>query len=459
MIESAILNDKKRRLDYAIGIVIGHLIAEAINEINLALDSNKSRWITIHPNGKKHKGRACKIDLETGQIKGGNLPQHVYNKPLKEAFEKSNQSEDIHYFALQEKSLPQQGNVRFTLKPKELSPAELKAATIQGRQILKANPLPRRFKDKYEGIAYLKKLLPNTRLIIDSLPVNVIHRIATALYLIGQYFPFILVHGLDEINEYQHKVALYDSQAKQRKQVVRELLDNSQNNSKIIAQAKQTAERINNSLKGLSVNEVNDLLRDEHIGFELNDTERNLDGSLKEDAFKKLSKRLLLANFNKSKTQALESKGLIANKPQAIANNVAAIFSARTISLNGLYYGYDSSRKIYNMYNNTVKQGWTFELSSNINPHIAIFIHELAHAIDYQLGISQDKNISLDYNSSKLEMRRKQNTSYACSNIFEYVAQNITEALTAKHKSDRAKRLFQYVLTMCDYNQSEGTYG
>ena len=57
MIEPAILNDKKRRLDYAIRIVIGHLIAEAINEINLALDSNKSRWITIHPNGKHHKGR------------------------------------------------------------------------------------------------------------------------------------------------------------------------------------------------------------------------------------------------------------------------------------------------------------------------------------------------------------------------------------------------------------------
>ena len=124
MIESAILNDKKRRLDYAIGIVIGHLIAEAINEINLALDSNKSRWITIHPNGKKHKGRACKIDLETGQIKGGNLPQRFFNKPLNEAF-KSNK--EVHHFSLQSEPPVTKSNVRDLIKSQKINPCKVKS--------------------------------------------------------------------------------------------------------------------------------------------------------------------------------------------------------------------------------------------------------------------------------------------------------------------------------------------
>lgn len=456
MIESAILNDKKRRLDYAIGIVIGHLIAEAINEINLALDSNKSRWITIHPNGKKHKGRACKIDPETGQIKGGNLPQHVYNKPLKNAFEKSNQSEDIHYFALQEKSLPQQGNVRFTLKPKTLTPEELKAATIQGRQILKANPLPRRFKDKYEGIAYLKKLLPNTRLYLDSLPVNVIHRIATALYLIGQYFPFILVHGIDEINEYQHKVALYDSQAKQRKQVEDEINSNKELVNEIIFQSEQAVKLLNNSIIDIPENELINVLNGLGFVFPLTDADREADGSLKHDVYKKLLKVFIKDMHGQAIDKALEEKGLITSTPKSMGNKIAAYCDNGSITLNGLYYGHESDRKINNLYSNKVEEGWTFELSSKFNPHISIMIHELAHIIDANIALSQSQAIIVDYNNYVKEMRHKKEKSYAGVNISEYVAQNISEAITAKHKSEKAKQFLKYAVALFHQNMLRG---
>lgn len=444
MIEPAILRDKKRRLDYAVGIVIGYLIAEAINEINLALDSNKSRWITIHPNGKKHKGRACKIDPETGIIKGGNLPQHVYNKPLKNAFEKSNQSEDIHYFALQEKSLPQQGNVRFTLKPKTLTSEELKAATIQGRQILKANPLPRRFKDKYEGIAYLKKLLPNTRLYLDSLPVNVIHRIATALSHFGQYFPFILVHGLDEINEHQYKEALYDSQAKQRKQVINSLKSNKDFIGELKIKSEQTIKWLNNHIKGLPESELKDVLDSYGISYLITNIDRKPDGSLKDDAYKNILKALFKSKYEKAALNALAEKGLIADPPKRIDDNIAAYFDNGSIALNGLYYGYESDRKIKNLYSSKVQEEWTFELSSKFNPHISILIHELAHAIDNQIALSQSQTIIVDYNNYVKEMRHKKEKSYAGVNIYEYVAQNITEAITAKHKPERAKQLLKY---------------
>lgn len=451
MIEPAILRDKKRRLDYAIGIVIGHLIAEAINEINLALDSNKSRWITIHPNGKHHKGRACKIDPETGIIKGGDLPQHVYNKPLKKAFEKSNQSEDIHYFALQEKSLPQQGNVRFTLKPKTLTPEELKAATIQGRQILKANPLPRRFKDKYEGIAYLKKLLPNTRLYLDSLPVNVIHRIATALYLIGQYFPFILVHGLDEVNEYQHKVALYDSQAKQREQIINNLKSNKDFIDDIKIKSEQSIKLLNNYIIGLPESKLKDVFDTFGISYLITNVDRKPDGSLKDDVYKNILKAFFKSKYDQAIDNALTEKGLIASAPKGMNDNVAAYTNNGAITLNGLYYGYESDRKINNLYSNKVEEGWTFELSSKFNPHISIMIHELAHIIDANIALSQSQTVIADYNNHVKEMRDKKEISYACVNIYEYVAQNITEAITAKHKTEKAKQLLKYASSL--FNQ------
>ena len=442
----------KQQIDLAIGVVIGHILYEAMHDLDLMIIDDSLRWITIHPNGKQHKGRACKIDSETGQIKGGNLPHNFYNKPLKQAFEQADNSEDNHYFALQSTDLPktQKGNARSSIKPQKLSLAELRAANIQGEQILKANPLPRCFKDKYEGINYLKNLMPNTRHIIEDLPVNVIYSLAKGLYYFGHYFPFILVRGVDEINEYQLKVALYESQAKQRKQVINELLSNSQNNSLLIAQTKQTTERINNSLKGLSKQDVDALLQDEDIDFGLNDTERNLDGSLKEIAYKELTKHLLLANFNKSKKQAFKKKGLIVNKPQHLSNKVAACFNDNdgTISLNGLYYGYESARNIQCLYNSKVQKGWTFELSSDFNPHIAIFIHELVHAIDYQLEISQSKTVIEEFNSFMTEMHDSKEASYAYSNICEYVAQNVSEAITAKYKSIKAKKLLRYVLAM-----------
>ena len=216
--------------------------------------------------------------------------------------------------------------------------------------------------------------------------------------------------------------------------MINELLSNSQNNSLLIAQTKQTTERINNSLKGLSKQDVDALLQDEDIDFGLNDTERNLDGSLKEIAYKELTKHLLLANFNKSKKQAFKKKGLIVSKPQHLSNNVAACFNDNdgTISLNGLYYGYESARKIQCLYNSKVQKGWTFELSSDFNPHIAIFIHELVHAIDYQLEISQSKTVIEEFNSFMTEMHDSKEASYAYSNICEYVAQNVSEAITAK---------------------------
>ena len=364
----------KQQIDLAIGVVIGHILYEAMNDLALMIISDSLRWITIHPNGKQHKGRACKIDSETGQIKGGNLPHNFYNKPLKQAFEQADNSEDNHYFALQSTDLPktQKGNARSSIKPQKLSLAELKAANIQGEQSLKANPLPSRFKDKYEGINYLKKLMPNTRHIIDDLPVNVIYSLAKGLYYFGHYFPFILVRGVDEINEYKLKVALYESQAKQRKQVISAFNSNKELINRIKIQSEQSISWLNNSIKGLSENELPNVLDTLDFIYPIADTDRKPDGSLKDDVYKNLLKFSFQHKCNKTKDKALLEKGLIISKPLSLGNNVAACFYKDSITLNGLYYGYDSDMKLRRYYSTKVQEGWTFELSSDFNPHICL---------------------------------------------------------------------------------------
>lgn len=38
--------DKKRRRDIAVGIIVGHIIGDAINELNSIMANDEARWIT-----------------------------------------------------------------------------------------------------------------------------------------------------------------------------------------------------------------------------------------------------------------------------------------------------------------------------------------------------------------------------------------------------------------------------
>ena len=255
--------------------------------------------------------------------------------------------------------------------------------------------------------------------------------------------------GVDEINEYQLKVALYESQAKQRKQAIDEFNSNKELIDKIKFQSEQSVKLLNNSIIGLSENELIDVFDDFDFVYPIADANRKQDGSLKDDVYKNLLKFVFNYNSVKIRDKYLVEKGLIARAPKKIDNNVAATFNKSIISLNGLYYGYESERKIQRIYNSKAQEGWTFELSSDFNPHIAIFIHELAHAIDYQLAISHSKAVIVDYNNYVKEMRRKKVTSYAYLNIEEYVAQIISEAITAKSKTRKAQKLLLHSMDLC----------
>ena len=82
--------DNKRLCDKAIGIVMGHLISDAINELNGIMANDEARWITTKKQGKGGGGKKFLIDSETGVIlKGG--PKKMRGKPLGRAFENKEQ--------------------------------------------------------------------------------------------------------------------------------------------------------------------------------------------------------------------------------------------------------------------------------------------------------------------------------------------------------------------------------
>lgn len=441
MIEPAILRDKKRRLDYAIGIVIGHLIAEAINEINLALDSNKSRWITIHPNGKKHKGRACKIDLETGQIKGGNLPQHVYNKPLKEAFEKSNQSEDIHYFALQEKSLPQQGNVRLTLKPKTLTPEELKAATIQGRQILKANPLPECFATQKQGVQHIQTLLPYTALYLDLLSKESLHCIAYAIHIAAEDFPHILTTSVYELGHFDHKYNEFIKQEPKRKAIEKQLNNDKEWQGKILAQLDLKTTKIKTVLKQLP--EVKKLPYLCWVATTVGKSKDWVENSIKNGVFfKEFSKLFIKISRTKELKLRLEQAGLITNC-QYPQKGVSALFNpcSKEVSLNSKHFYCLGDLFLLNEYEKSVTAGRLSKLKSGVNIKTAIVLHELMHALDYSYSLNAESLSDLKYfhemfdNAKSKEYNR---TNHKFDNIHEFFADSMVEYYLCEKRNQSA---------------------
>nr|DAT95487.1 MAG TPA: hypothetical protein [Caudoviricetes sp.] len=90
MTKTTLITDSKRRCDMAVGIVIGHIIGDAINELNSIMANDEARWITTKKQGKGGGGKKFLIDSETGVIlKGG--PKKMRGKPLGRAFENKEQ--------------------------------------------------------------------------------------------------------------------------------------------------------------------------------------------------------------------------------------------------------------------------------------------------------------------------------------------------------------------------------
>lgn len=81
----------KREIDLATGVVLGHIIYDAMSDLTRMIIADELRWITIHPNGKGAKlsngeedvkGKPVLIDTETGKIVGGAIPQSLHGVKL-----------------------------------------------------------------------------------------------------------------------------------------------------------------------------------------------------------------------------------------------------------------------------------------------------------------------------------------------------------------------------------------
>lgn len=445
MIEPAILRDKKRRLDYAIGIVIGHLIAEAINEINLALDSNKSRWITIHPNGKKHKGRACKIDLETGQIKGGNLPQRFFNKPLNEAF-KSNK--EVHHFSLQSEPPVTKSNVRASLSPRKLTPAKLKAATIQGKQILKANPLPECFATQKQGVQHIQTLLPYTALYLDLFSKESLHCIASALHIAAKDFPHILTTSVYELGHFDHKYNEFQKQKPQRMAIINQLNNDKEWKNKLAT--KLNAE-INNIKLGLErLPDTKKLPYLCRFTKAFGKDESWVNKHLKDATFfKEFSKMSIKMARDEELKQRLENAGLISTVPHQLQKYSAAFeVNTKSIALNSKHFYCLGDLFISNQYEKSVITGRLSKLKSDVNAKTAIVLHELMHALDYSYSLGAKSLSDLKYFNEIFDNAKSgesSQTNHKFDNIHEFFADSMVEYYLCEKRNQSSISVYETI--------------
>ena len=142
MTKTTLITDSKRRRDIAVGIVVGHIIGDAINELNGTMANDEARWITTKKQGKGGGGKKFLIDSETGVIlKGG--PKKMRGKPLGRAFENKEQRKQ----RLKERAKRNKGLEAYSQKRKQAAQeqankeakAKRSAAAQKGVKTRKAN--------------------------------------------------------------------------------------------------------------------------------------------------------------------------------------------------------------------------------------------------------------------------------------------------------------------------------
>ena len=104
----------------------------------------------------------------------------------------------------------------------------------------------------------------------------------------------------------------------------------------------------------------------------------------------------------------------------------------------------------------SVDSGHTFRLKDGVSAGASVCVHEMAHALDFMLEINKDYKANLSNNIGKAvnqlweeyqqEHPGKTGTDiYALTNIHEFFAEHIAEALTGAEPSQRAKDLLKLV--------------
>ena len=442
----------KKQIDLATGVVLGHIIYDAMNDLTDMIIADELRWITIHPNGKNHKGRACKIDPKTGQIKGGNLPQRFFNKPLDKAFKQADNSEDIHYFALQENSLPQQSNVRFTLKPKTLTPEELKAATIQGSQILKANPLPELFASQKQGIEHIQALLPYTPLYLDCLPTDSLQCIAYAIHIAAEDFPHILTTSVYEFGHFDHKYNEFQKQKTQRMAIIDQLNNDKEWKGRVTAKLNAKLSEIKSGLEQLP--DVKKLPYLCWIAKTIGKSKDWVEGLKNNDVFfKEFSKMSLKIARDEELKQRLENAGLISTVPHSLQKYIAAFeVNTKSITLNSKHFYCLGDLFLINEYEKSVTSGRLSKLKSGVNIKTAIVLHELMHALDYSYSLGAESLSDLKYFHEMFDNAKSEEynqTNHRFDNIHEFFADSMVEYYLCEKRNqssisvhDKAKKLF-----------------
>lgn len=366
--------------------------------------------------------------------------------------------------AAQERAESQQTQTQTASSPR-------KAALQKHLQALDANPLPKQFKTNADAISWFNKAFPTLDVKhLSTLSPEHAHGIAEGAIIISKKFPILLEHGLKGLvsadaykREYNKKHAAYNRAHEKQEELVR---NDSAEMEKIAAAQQQMddiwfdqARRYGLSPKGEAKGmdkgtavKIKNLLHG-HLWL----------GELDENELATLKRLRREGGINYRVAQ--RAKELLAeqgtlepiSEVSKTINSCYAYFSCinKKMWLSPTYFGsnpkqdFDASYKYA-----TTPRGegpaFTPPVKEGISYAAALSVHEMAHSLDNALSefvshewfaSNGDKIIEDSFNEYKEELKKLGKTKddvYALTNAQEFVAEHITEALTAPKPSKRA---------------------
>ena len=157
----------KREIDLATGVVLGHIIYDAMSDLTRMIIADELRWITIHPNGKGAKlsngeedvkGKPVLIDTETGKIVGGAIPQSLHGVRLQSKEEREKNGSKSF------KDIIKEGKEKQSLQPNNNHDLQTSNSENQADQLAKLKAPVRNFRsdiikqlgdDVYTSVPYM----------------------------------------------------------------------------------------------------------------------------------------------------------------------------------------------------------------------------------------------------------------------------------------------------------------
>lgn len=443
---------------------ISEMPKRGANAIQTQHDIERTRQKNADPEGFAKRQKEL-IDKRNKQVQAMQAAAEQKKAETERKAKEAQEQQAKEQAAAQERAESQQAQTQTASSSRH-------AALQKHLQALDANPLPKQFKTNAEAMSWFNKAFPTLDVKhLSTLSPEHARGIAEGAIIIAKKFPILLEHGLKGLvsadaykREYNKKHAAYNRAHEKQEELVR---NDSAEMEKIAAAQQQMddiwfdqARRYGLSSRGEAKGmdrgtavKIKNLLHG-HLWL----------GELDENELETLKKLRREGGINYRVAQRakemLAEQGTLepVNETSKIINRCYAYYSCdnQKIWLSPTYFGSNPKENFEESYKRSItpkEKDLAFHppLKEGISYAAALNVHEMAHSLDNALSsfVSQkwfasedDDFLKKSFNEFKNKLKKLGKTKddvYAMTNIQEFVAEHITEALTSPNPSKRAQ--------------------